>query len=402
MTVQAADGGPSLQDLEDALRARLPSLLSEVGDMLRGDWPDYARFLDDSDSEVADAGALFIRRLLDMARQGLSKLDLETLKPDPAAEVVFEQIGRKQWAGGHELTELMSAYQVGARVAWRHVSDTALTLALPPEVLSALAEAVFVFVNQLTASSAHGFVVEQSESSAAREALRRELSELLLSDRSDSAAIGHAADCAGWRLPALASVILVDPTDEGARAIVDRLGSETLPIRTATLYGAIAPNGNVRGGKAHAAKVLHGAHAIIGHGVPLTTLPASIRIVQAAMDLQHRGLLSGDPIIVDEHLDTIIVHRDERIMAALRAEVLEPLSGVPVATRDRMIETLTSWLRHMGDRQRVAEELRIHPQTVRYRVAQLREHFGVDLDSPQARSRMYLALMWGAPSSGPD
>jgi DNA-binding PucR family transcriptional regulator len=54
-------------------------------------------------------------------------------------------------------------------------------------------------------------------------------------------------------------------------------------------------------------------------------------------------------------------------------------------------------LRHMGDRAAVAEELHIHPQTVRYRLAQLRERFGDQLDSPRSRARLFLALVWAVP-----
>ena len=74
---------------------------------------------------------------------------------------------------------------MGARVAWHHVSRAALELGVEPEALAALAEAVFIFVDQLSSASARGYVLEQSEAAGARERLRDELVELLLSDRSD-------------------------------------------------------------------------------------------------------------------------------------------------------------------------------------------------------------------------
>jgi DNA-binding PucR family transcriptional regulator len=42
--------------------------------------------------------------------------------------------------------------------------------------------------------------------------------------------------------------------------------------------------------------------------------------------------------------------------------------------------------------QAVAARLHVHPQTVRYRVAQLRELFGESLDDPDARFELALAL----------
>ena len=205
------------------MAARLPGLLDEVGDLLRMDWPDYAQFLDDNGIDVAMSAGLFLRRLVELTERGLDRLDPAGLDPagldpDPNEQLVFEQIGRLQWVRGRDLTDLLSAYQVGARTAWRHVSAIALDLGLGSEVLAALAEAVFAFVDQLSAASARGYVQEQSESVAERERFRRELSDLLLSDRSGTSAVAAAAERARWDLPSEAYVVLVDPGDETARA----------------------------------------------------------------------------------------------------------------------------------------------------------------------------------------
>ena len=57
-----------------------------------------------------------------------------------------------------------------------------------------------------------------------------------------------------------------------------------------------------------------------------------------------------------------------------------------------MTETLRSWLDHQGEVARVAAELQVHPQTVRYRLGRLRERFGDLLDDPEARFELALAL----------
>ncbi|MBD0323208.1 MAG: helix-turn-helix domain-containing protein [Aldersonia sp.] len=386
---------PDLQRFEESIAAQLPQLMIEVGDLLRMDWPEYAEFLDENGLNVAEAAGLFVHRLVEMTERGLAKLEPESLETEPTVQLVFEQIGRTQWVYGRDLTVLLTAYQVGARAAWRHVSQTALELELSSEVLAALAEAVFVFVDQLSSASAHGYVLEQSEAIADRERFRRELSDLLLSDRSDSVAVGSAAQRAGWELPVEACVILVDADDSDARAIVDRLDGQCLPVRTPTLYGVIVPGPMAAARKTRIRALLRGANAVVGHVVPLELLPASTRLPQIAMRLQRRGLLSGDPIFVTEHLDTIIVHRDPRPIDALRRQVLAPLADVAPGTRARLVETLAAWLRHMGDRNAVAEELFVHPQTVRYRMTQLRGYFGDALDSPRERARMLLALEWG-------
>jgi hypothetical protein len=49
---------------------------------------------------------------------------------------------------------------------------------------------------------------------------------------------------------------------------------------------------------------------------------------------------------------------------------------------------------NMGNRKAMAEELHLHPQTVRYRLGQLRALFGSALDEPATRAALLLALGW--------
>ena len=53
---------------------------------------------------------------------------------------------------------------------------------------------------------------------------------------------------------------------------------------------------------------------------------------------------------------------------------------------------MLEWLRAEGHRPTVARELGVHPQTVRYRTVQLRELLGDQLDDPDARFELELAL----------
>ncbi|HEY8581292.1 MAG TPA: helix-turn-helix domain-containing protein, partial [Capillimicrobium sp.] len=60
--------------------------------------------------------------------------------------------------------------------------------------------------------------------------------------------------------------------------------------------------------------------------------------------------------------------------------------------RDRLAETLRAWLELQGSAPAVAARLHVHPQTVRYRLARLREELGDALDDPAARFELLLAL----------
>jgi hypothetical protein len=379
--------------LELALDARLPDLLAEVRDLLSDGWPDYAAFLDANPHGMREAAELFVHRLLDLAEHGRSHKE-ESLEGGPTIQIVFEHIGRRQWQVGHDLTRLLTAYQLGARTAWRHVSATALALDVRPDVLAALAEAVFDFVSQLSSASARGYVLEQSEDAAARERSREELAELLLSDRSGMGSIQEAALRARWPMPSTGAVVLVDADEDVARRVLSHVDAGSLPIRHEQIFGAVVPDPERAGRRDQLGRLLRGTNAVVGHTVPLEHLPRSFAIAQIVLRLKQQGILRDDPVFADEHLDTIIVYREERLLAALRTQLLAPLDGLPAGTRARLIETLTSWLRQMGDRTAIAEELHIHPQTVRYRLAQLRERFGDQLDTPSSRARLFLALVW--------
>ncbi|MBF6059965.1 helix-turn-helix domain-containing protein [Nocardia terpenica] len=386
----------ALECLARELEATMPNLLDEVRDLLAHEWQDFAQFLDEHHPEVDEAAVLFVHRLLDMAerRPACGREHRQT-------RLVFEQIGRQQFEDGGELSDLLSAYQVGARAAWRHVAESALRIGLGPHLLAALAEAVFAFVDEFSTASAHGYVLEQASSSAARAHRREELAELLLSGRSDKVGLDSAAERAGWPLPATAAVVLADPADTAASAAVEGLDMNTLPIRLPNLTGVIVP-GLVTGERGRRLTAALDGHAVvIGKSLTLDLLPAGLHIARTALDLRRAGVLVDSPVHVGEHLDTVIANRDQRLLSLLRDDVLQPLQSIPPGTRDRLVETLRCWLWNMGDRQAMAHELHIHPQTVRYRLGRLQELFGGRLDEPHERARLFLVLAWSMPHARP-
>jgi hypothetical protein len=377
-------------ELEQQLGDRLPALLLEVRDGLAENWPDYAAFLEDDLDGISGAAALFLHRLIQMA----TDVQARPLEDEQGLQLLFEQIGGLQWQAGHDLTRLLTAYQLGARIAWRHVSETAQALDLSRELIAVLAETVFDFVNQLSQASTQGYVAAQSADSRARDRHRDELADLLLSERSSMVAIRAAADRARWQLPTQAALVLAGGDAPSSRDVLSRLDSYSLPLRQGTLVGAIVAD-PVGARREQLRTALTGAGCVVGITVPVEILARSVELTQLALSLRGEGVLRDDPVFVDDHLDTIIVHRDARLLSFLRDQVLAPLDGLPKGSRDRLVETLVSWLRHHGDRVAVAEDLHVHPQTVSYRLGRLRSLFGDALDSPRERSRMLLALAWG-------
>lgn len=87
-----------------------------------------------------------------------------------------------------------------------------------------------------------------------------------------------------------------------------------------------------------------------------------------------------------------MLHADEAALADLKSRALAPLAGLRPATAEKLAETLRFWLLHHGRREQVAASLFVHPQTVRYRMGQLRELYGERLEDPETVLELTLAL----------
>jgi hypothetical protein len=387
------ESSPGLERLAEAMAHRLPQVLDEVRRVLEQRSPDYAAFVTEEFEEVVRAGRPFVRRLI-MSTPGLSAVGPADAT-DGLQAALFEEIGREHYRDGREIGELLSAYRAGARVAWSHLAAAALELQVPPGTLSGLAAGVFAAIDQLSAASMRGFLQEQQHGLRAREQLRDELAELLLSDRADTLRVHAAADRAGWILPRRAAVVLIDSEDDVARERLDRLAGDCLRLRRAGGLVTIVPDPLAPTRRERLTRALAGCGAVVGEAVPVEGLPASLRLAEAALRLKRRHQLDDDPTFAGEHLDALIVHQDDELLGALRQRCLAPLDGLTPPVRERLEDTLRSWLVHMGDRRAVAAELGVHPHTVSYRLNQLRELFGPDLDDSRRRAALTVALVWG-------
>jgi len=101
----------------------------------------------------------------------------------------------------------------------------------------------------------------------------------------------------------------------------------------------------------------------------------------------------GAVVVADDHLPALVLASTPELTAALRRRMLAPLDTLPPERADVVEQTLRSWLLHDGSRSAVADDLVIHPQTVAYRMERVRKLFGANLDDPQRRWALRLAIM---------
>ncbi|NBH05790.1 helix-turn-helix domain-containing protein, partial [Amycolatopsis sp. SID8362] len=136
-----------------------------------------------------------------------------------------------------------------------------------------------------------------------------------------------------------------------------------------------------------------GTRVAVGPPTDLAGAADSLRWARTALRLVAGGALPDVPVTwCAEHLTTLWLLSDAPLVDQLADRELAPLAGFPARTRLRLGETLLSWLEHGGNSERIAVELSVHPQTVRYRVKQLKQAFGERLEDADARFAMQAAL----------
>ncbi|MEV8097986.1 helix-turn-helix domain-containing protein [Kitasatospora sp. NPDC085879] len=137
---------------------------------------------------------------------------------------------------------------------------------------------------------------------------------------------------------------------------------------------------------------LQGRQAVAGPVVARTDAGASLRWARTLLALtpQWPGT-AGELLFVEDHLAKVVLFQDPLLAGHLSAKWLGRLSDMTPRQRERMEQTLLAWLEGGGAAE-AAQLLRIHPQTVRYRLRKLERIFGGSLRTPQARFEILLAL----------
>jgi hypothetical protein len=370
-------------EVRDVLRPALREVSDRVVDAVRAEVPEYARPLEGPFGRALREGVtVALDQFVDLLGTDEEVTDLR----------VYRALGRAQLREGRTLDALQSAYRVGARVAWRESVTAGERAGLPPSVLYLTAEAIFAYLDRLAAASVAGFAQEQSLQAGTVQAHRHTLLELLVRRPAPAPAdVEHAAALAGWPVPAAVAAVAVGEADAvglARRAPVGTIGAALEP--TGVL---LVPDPDGPGRRDRLRAGLGGSRAVVGPCVPWAEAHRSVARVLAAWPLHLAGQLGGDAQVrADDHLLALVLAADPVLTADLLRHRLAPLAELPDGARRRAEQTLRAWLDAHGDVSAAAEALGVHPQTVRYRLGQLRSLLGAAMDDPAARLELALAL----------
>jgi hypothetical protein len=313
----------------------------------------------------------------------------------PATEASYA-LGRGEARSGRSMDALLAAYRIGARVSWRELSEVAVRAGMGASALAQFAELVFAYIDELSGASVMGHADELATVERIHE---RELERLALDlcRGASEEAVADRAVRARWELPQTVTALLVTGRDlHTVRTLVDPASlvlSEDLPDVDAgqDLMAVLVP-GLGGGERVRLMRRLEGVDVVVGPTRPLAAAATSYARALRGRAARGEGGEGGAAYDTDEHLAEIVLEADPEARADLRRQALAPLAGLTPATQERLAETLRLWILHRGRREAVAEALFVHPQTVRYRVGQLRELFGDALDDPRRVADLVIAL----------
>ncbi|PUA81409.1 helix-turn-helix domain-containing protein [Nocardioides currus] len=376
-------------DLDDevveVLRGHLAVVAERAVSSIIEEVPSYAGALSGPmGATIRNAVQLALGGFLTLAGRGSERPPMA-----PALEGAY-QLGRGEARSGRTMEALLAAYRIGARVSWRDLSRTAVEAGIDAAQLSSFAELVFAYIDELSAASAAGHTDELESTGRLRQRNLERLARALITGAAADAVVA-AAERAAWEPPReLIAVLLPESQAAHASTLIDAhtlQPVEDLPGVPEGRALLLVPSTGSASARTRLLRALRGTSAVVGPSVPWLEVVRSHQRAVRAVALGEDGLVDADA-----HLAALVLAADPDTRADLRERVLAPLADQRPSTVEKLTETLRSWVLHQGRRDAVAAELFVHPQTVRYRVQQLRDLYGDRLEDPQFVLEATLAL----------
>jgi hypothetical protein len=388
------EGIPS--EVAAVLRPVLPDLAAETIRAIGQEVPDYSRPLEGRLGITLRYGTeRALRRFVDSIEHPAAVSDRDRR--------IYVELGRLEMREGRTLNALLSAYRVGAQIAWRRFVEAGVRAGLEPATLYRLGEAIFAYIDEISGESIEGYAAAQSAAAGERQRRRAQLVMLLATDPPAAPETMRAAAVrAAWAPPARLAALVVEGID--SERLAGRLGPGTLaaslengdgtaPERRRARVLAFVSDPDAPRRRAQIEEAVGTRPAALGPTVAASAAARSVERARRALDLRAAGALRGDGLVVTgDHAAELLLHADAALATELATARLAPLDALKPGPRERLIPTLRAWLDCQGRIDETARALDVHPQTVRYRLGQLRDVFGPALDDADARFELALAL----------
>ncbi len=375
-----------------SLKEVLPLVASHAVAAIVREVPAYAEDRTYMESNIETAVQVALGGFLTVA----SRTPDDT-RPRPMARDTAYDLGRGEARNGRSVEALLSAFRIGARVSWEELSSVLVKGGVEAGLLARFAALVFAYIDDLSAASVAG---HSDELASADRVLERHLERLTLEllRGATTETLARRVERARWTPPADLTVVLVPEAEYRAtRTALDSrslLLVEDLPDAAEDEAAAfLVPDAASPGARRRLVRSLEGHLAVVGPARPWARVSASYERALRGWRLQRTdGSRSSAAYDTDDNLAAMVLTADPEALADLRTRALAPMAELTPAAQAKLEQTLRLWLLNQGRREAIAEGLFVHPQTVRYRMGQLRELYGDALDDPAVLLDLTIAL----------
>ena len=366
------------------IEPELDAITDEILATIAREVPEYARPFEGSFGRGVRTG------VTEALRQFVELIRSPSGARGPGREV-YVALGRGELRQGRTLDSLQSAYRVGARVAWRRAADAARRAGVDAEVLSLLAESIFAYIEQLSAESVEGYSEARSRLEGERRRRQRELLLVLLRDPPADEARPARRGRAGRLAHPRCRGRLACAEEELERIARGSRRTRCGRDRGRGLRGRARPRGAGPAGRDRAGA--GGRGAALGRPSRCRSSPRSWSLARAALRAARRSAGDGRRAAARRRrARRPAAVRGPRRGGPHRRAAAGALAELTPKARARMRETALAYVRERGNAAAMARALGLHPQSVRYRLARLRDLLGDQLDDPDARLELELAL----------
>ncbi|MGI5330282.1 PucR family transcriptional regulator [Actinomadura nitritigenes] len=385
---EALDPSPAAIDIAALLYPELPALAEEIVDRIRDRIPEYALPLGGA------AGGPIRTGIEEGLHQLLAHFIIGTPIENQNAEF-YRRLGRGEFRESRSLDALQAAYRISARVTWRRFAQVGHKAGVSPRLMYLLADNVFAFTEEMAALSVGAFTELRDRTTSAFEQTRQRLLRLLLTEPAQAirTRLSDLSVTARWPLPDSVACVAIGEDYDARRMIAPALDPDILADLRRPDPCLLIPDAPSAARFHNLRRAFRGVEFALGPTVPLEDAAHSLALARQTLALKSRGLLSDEEHVRSEdHLATMHLLRDDAIMRVLYRRALAPFAELKTDQRDRLCETLLAWISTGSSVMEVAALLRIHPQTVRYRMRRIEEMFPDRLNDPDWRFEMQLAL----------
>lgn len=380
----------------------LNQLYSDLVAELTGEFPDLA----------ADVG---IRRDLDASTRDLLNTFLAEAAKDPNADIVFPPaaigLARTFAQRGYDVGVLLRLYRIGQRLFWARLMEIIGEQTPDPDLRMAVLQFLWDRMSRVLEQNIDLLVEAHTEESEQRMrgALLRRAETVQAILRGEPVDIDVASGQLGHNLRRFQTALVLW-ADESADPVDPSGMLESLAGEAAAIVGALRPLTVQSSSRVVWAWLATGRRPVVERiaDLPMSQRAPLMRIAvgEPATGLRgfrdsHREALRAQAVVVDAALARgVTFYRDVEVVSclsadaeAMRALVARELGGLaqPGAAAARLRETVLAYLSVGGSSRAAAARLRLHKNTVLYRLKQAEELLGHPVDD--RRLPLELALL---------